>query len=193
MTATYSAPLLFSTAQQRPAAAAVGSAQFAGLTQTSNVAVIQASTTTTVVPTPASTQSGQSVTLTATVKPVDPATGAPTGTVTFTSGSATLCSAVAVTTGSNQSVATCSTTTLSVGIDTVEAAYSGDVSFLASAGTTTVAVITLPVAGAGPPSPIAPAWPAGLAVLPALLAVGALGLHERKRAAAHQNLMGNAP
>jgi len=54
--------------------------------------------------------------------------GTPTGTVTFTYGSATLCNAVTLVGG----VATCAYSALPIGSDTVTATYSGDSNFLGS-------------------------------------------------------------
>ncbi|MGA7572657.1 MAG: Ig-like domain repeat protein, partial [Terriglobales bacterium] len=72
---------------------------------------------------------GQSVTFTATVASQGP--GTPTGTVTFTYGSTTLCNAVALSGGT----ATCAYSALPVGSDVVTAAYSGDANFASSSGT----------------------------------------------------------
>ena len=80
--------------------------------------------------TPNPSTSGQSVTITATV------TGsgsAPTGTVTFTDGATTLCSAVTVASGA----ATCTTSTLSTGAHTLNASYSGNATYNTATGTST--------------------------------------------------------
>jgi hypothetical protein len=88
-------------------------------------------TTTTASASPSSTVYGQPTTITATV----PA-GA-TGTVTFTGpGGVTLCAAVPVVSGT----ATCTTSVLPVGSDSVSAAYSGDATYGPSTGTATVTV-----------------------------------------------------
>jgi hypothetical protein len=81
---------------------------------------------------------GQSVTFTATVAAVAPATGTPTGTVSFTSngGAISGCSSVALSGGT----ATCTTTTLAVGTDSIAAAYSGDSNFNSSSGSLTETV-----------------------------------------------------
>lgn len=77
---------------------------------------------------------GQSVTLTATV------TGnAPTGTVDFTTGTTTLCAAAPL---NGSGVATCTTSALPVGNDTVTATYSGDLGNASSHGSTTQSVAT---------------------------------------------------
>jgi hypothetical protein len=71
------------------------------------------------------------VTFTATVAPVAPGTGTPTGTVDFLEGSTTLASGVTLD-GSDQ--ATFTTSSLAVGSHTITADYSGDTNFLASTG-----------------------------------------------------------
>ena len=70
---------------------------------------------------------GQSVKFIATVSPMAPSTGTPTGTVQFQDGASTItgCNAVALVDG----VATCTTSTLPVGIRTINANYSGDTNF----------------------------------------------------------------
>jgi hypothetical protein len=75
---------------------------------------------------------GQSVTLTATVAPVPPATGTPTGSVTFKDGATTLGSATL-----SGGLATFSTSTLTAGTHSITAVYSGDSSF---AGSTSAAL-----------------------------------------------------
>jgi hypothetical protein len=69
---------------------------------------------------------GQSVTFTATV--TSQGSGTPTGTVTFTYGSTTLCNAVTLSGGT----ATCAYSALPVGSDLVTATYSGDSNFVGS-------------------------------------------------------------
>ena len=93
--------------------------------------VNQASTTTTLASAPNPSASGTTVTFTATVAPVSPGTGTPTGTVNFLEGSTTLASGVTLN-GSDQ--ATFTTSSLAVGSHTITADYSGDTSFLASTG-----------------------------------------------------------
>lgn len=77
---------------------------------------------------------GQSVTFTATVSGQ-----APSGTVTFTLGTGTLCQAVAL----NGNAATCTTTALPVGSDIVAAAYSGDVNNTSSSSPTLTQTVNL--------------------------------------------------
>jgi hypothetical protein len=93
--------------------------------------VNKASTTTTLASAPNPSTSGQTVTFTATVAPVAPGTGTPTGTVDFLEGSTTLASGATLD-GSDQ--ATFTTSTLSAGSHTITANYSGDTSFSASTG-----------------------------------------------------------
>ena len=99
---------------------------------TSQMITVVAATTTTVTSSPNPSTYGESVTLTA---HVTSAGGTPTGTVTFRDGSETLCTAT-LSGGS----ASCSTTTIPVGTQTITATYSGDANFLSSSGTTTQTV-----------------------------------------------------
>ncbi len=91
-------------------------------------------TTTTVAATPSPVPQGQSVLYTATVQPKS-GTGAPAGTVAFTAGSTTLCTATL-----SNGVGSCPATNAPVGSDTVTGTYSGDSSFQVSSGSTTVVV-----------------------------------------------------
>jgi hypothetical protein len=72
---------------------------------------------------------GQKVTYTATVSVLAPASGTPTGTVTFTDGSTTICNAVALN-GSDQ--ASCQATYTAVGSHAITATYNGSTDFLRS-------------------------------------------------------------
>jgi len=72
--------------------------------------------------------SGQSVSFTATVLPVAPGAGIPTGGVTFKDGSTTL----GTMTLNSSGQATFTTTTLVLGTHSITAAYSGDANFIAS-------------------------------------------------------------
>jgi hypothetical protein len=103
-------------------------------------------TTTTVSVTPSSSASGTAVTYSASVVS---AGGTPTGTVTFTVGSTTLCTTGALVGGA----ASCSTSTAPVGTDTVTGTYSGSSGFTSSSGTTTLVVSAPPAAGTSTPSP----------------------------------------
>jgi uncharacterized repeat protein (TIGR01451 family) len=81
----------------------------------------------------------QAVTFTATVNPVTPGAGTPSGTVTFVAdGSNTLCASAAL---PSNGTAACSTNTLSVGSHTITAAYSGDTNFLSSSNPLTESVV----------------------------------------------------
>jgi len=115
--------------------------------------VSPAATTTTVSGAPNSSTFGQSVTFTATVAATAPGSGTPVGTVTFSSGSTTLCSTIALTAGS----AACATSSLPVGAPSVVAAYSGSANFATSSSTALTenvgkATPTVQVATSGSPS-----------------------------------------
>ncbi len=109
--------------------------------------VAQASTTTTLASSNNSTVFGQSVTFTATVSPVAPGSGTPTGTVTFKDGGTTLGTGTL-----SGGQATFTTSTLSVGShNNITAVYGGDTNFnnstsaaftqtVSKANTTTTAV-----------------------------------------------------
>jgi YVTN family beta-propeller protein len=84
---------------------------------------------------------GGKVTFTATAAPADG------GTVTFSSGAKALCRAVALTEVSGRKYhATCTTTALPAGRDTITAAYPGDASYAASASRLTQTVTRAPTA-----------------------------------------------
>jgi probable HAF family extracellular repeat protein len=85
---------------------------------------------------PSSAKPGQSVQLKATVTVNPPASGTPTGTVTFKEGTKTL--GIGAVSGAGEAVF--STAALAIGSHTITAAYGGDDIFLASSGATTVAV-----------------------------------------------------
>ncbi|MEU8869573.1 Ig-like domain-containing protein [Streptomyces javensis] len=121
-----------------------GDANFASSTGTTAVVVIQAATTTSVTSAPDPSTLGQPVTFTATVTPVAPGAGVPSGTVTFTisgSGGGTFTQPL-----SSLGTATLSFSTLGVGAHTVVAVYSGDAGFLPSTGTDTHTVAPGPAA-----------------------------------------------
>ncbi len=88
------------------------------------VTVQQGVTTTTVTASPNPAPLGTEVTLTATVAPISPATGTPTGTIEFFKGSTSLGAATL-----NNGVATFQTNALPVGTDAITAQYSGDSTF----------------------------------------------------------------
>jgi Bacterial Ig-like domain (group 3) len=93
------------------------------LTQT----VKQASTTTSVVSSANPSVAGQAVTFTATVSPVSPGSGTPTGTATFMDGSTTLGTAVL-----SGGTASFTTSALAVGTHSIKVVYSGDANFKTS-------------------------------------------------------------
>jgi large repetitive protein len=103
------------------------------LTQTVNPASTSTSLASSVNP----SATGQPVTITATVSVTAPGSGTPTGTVAFLDGGATVtgCGAQLVTVAG---AATCATTFIAVGADTITAIYSGDADFNGS----TSAVLT---------------------------------------------------
>ena len=110
-----------------------GDSNFAGSTSaTLSENVNQAATTTSVTSAPNPSVYRQSLSLTATVSPNSPASGTPTGTVTFTSGSTVLGSG----TLAGGSVTITTSVALASGNETIKAAYGGDVNFKSSAGTT---------------------------------------------------------
>ncbi len=93
------------------------------LTQT----VKQASTTTSVVSSANPSTYGQAVTFTATISPVSPGSGTPTGTVTFYDGSTTLGTATL-----SGGIASFTTSSLAVGTHSIKVVYSGDTNFKTS-------------------------------------------------------------
>src|SRR5262249_34634038 len=125
-----------------------GGGSFAGSTspavsQVVNVAVIP-STTTSLSSTPNPSTVGQAVTLSATVTPVPPAVGVPTGTVTFMDGATSL-GVVTLVNGS----ASLSTSTLAAGPHSLTAVYSGSAAFAASPSPVVSQIVNNVVAGPG--------------------------------------------
>ena len=96
------------------------------------VTVAQASTTTTLTASTSSAALGGSVVLTATVAPVSPGAGTPTGTVTFLDGTTTLGTGTL-----SGGVATFTTTALPIAVNAITAQYSGDTNFAASTSAAT--------------------------------------------------------
>jgi trimeric autotransporter adhesin len=95
-----------------------------------------ATTTTTLTPSTSSPVFGQTVTFTATIAPISPATGTPTGTVQFLSGNTVLDTATL-----SSGTASFSTSSLVLGQNVITAIYSGDNTFSSSnSGTQTVTV-----------------------------------------------------
>ncbi|MEU3183356.1 Ig-like domain-containing protein, partial [Streptomyces sp. NPDC006923] len=118
-----------------------GNATFSGsISPVDTQTVTAAGTTTTLTSAPDPSSFGQAVTLTATVAPVPPAVGTPTGTVSFFDGATLLGTSPLV-----GGVATLSVSSLSVGVHSLTAVYSGDVTF----GGSTSPVDTQTVLGAG--------------------------------------------
>jgi hypothetical protein len=81
----------------------------------------------------------QSITFTATVTPVSPSSGAPSGTVSFLDGAATL--GTASLNGANPDIATFTTSTLAVGTHTITATYGGDSNYNSSTSLTLVQTV----------------------------------------------------
>ena len=106
---------------------------------------VRGSTTTSLTSSPNPSTVGQAVTLTATVRPVAPATGVPTGTVAFKDGAVTIGTATLGATGS----ASIAISTLATGSHPLTAVYSGSLDFL----TSTSAVVTQTVNAVAPPPP----------------------------------------
>jgi len=121
-----------------------GDTDFTGSSAGATLAITNGDTTAAVTASPPSTNVGDDVTVTATIAPVTPAAGTPTGTVTFTSGATTI-GTVAISNGA----ATLDTTALPAGTDTITATYNGDTNFNPSTATGTETVAgpsSLPVA-----------------------------------------------
>jgi hypothetical protein len=95
-----------------------------------SVLLNQSASATIVNATPSPSFAGQAVTLTATVSAVSPATGTPSGTITFRDNGTILGPAQAL----NGGVATLTTTALAAGTNTLTAIYSGDTKFSGSSG-----------------------------------------------------------
>ncbi|MFE2188881.1 Ig-like domain repeat protein, partial [Streptomyces sp. NPDC059455] len=126
-----------------------GDVNFSSSAGTDPQTVAPASTTTTVSSAPDPSVVGQPVALTATVAPIAPGAGVPTGTVTFDFGDGSPVASAPLAGG----VATISHTYTSAGGFTVTATYDGGPSFLSSSGTdartvnqaaTTTAVVSAP-------------------------------------------------
>lgn len=92
--------------------------------------VVQGQTTTELTSSPNPSSDAQSVNFTASVQAVSPATGVPTGTMTFFDGISALAGGVSLN-GSGE--ASFSTSSLAPGTHSVTASYSGDANFVASA------------------------------------------------------------
>lgn len=112
--------------------------QAAGQTSTASISytVDQADTTTTVSSSANPSVVGEPVTYTASVAPVSPGAGTPTGTVTFLDNGQLLCSNVPLSTNG----ATCNATYGAPGSHAISVQYAGDTSFLPSTGSLTQTV-----------------------------------------------------
>src|SRR6058998_3984313 len=119
-----------------------GSPDFQTSTSAVVTQVVRAATTTTLSSTPNPSTAGQGVTLTATVLPVAPATGVPTGSVSFRDGTTTIGSATLGATGTASIVVS----TLTAGSHSLTAAYAGAGNFLASTSAVVTQVVNAPPA-----------------------------------------------
>ncbi len=149
------APLALPTGANSITAVYSGDGTFTGSTSpATNVAVATIGTSTGVSASPTSTVFGESVTLTATVTPDGTGSAAPTGSVTFFSGTTSLGSEPI-----SNGVATLSTSALPAGTDAITAKYGGDTNYGSStsaATTVTVSVAdTTSVVTYFPTSPVA--------------------------------------
>src|SRR5207248_1402471 len=116
-------------------------ANFNGSTSSSTTETVAAASTTTALGnTPTPSVFGQATTLTATVAPVAPGTGTPTGTVDFFDGETLLATATVI---SGQAVI--STSAFAVGSHSITAVYSGDAGF--NGATSAVSTETVNQAG----------------------------------------------
>jgi hypothetical protein len=117
-----------------------GSAGFTGSTSPNLSQVVNlGATTTTVVSNLNPSLQGQSVTFTATVSATSPATGTPTGIVTFKDGASTLGTGTL-----SGNTATFSTSALSIATHTISAVYGGDSSFNGSTSSNLSQVVNNP-------------------------------------------------
>ncbi|HLZ00021.1 MAG TPA: Ig-like domain repeat protein [Candidatus Angelobacter sp.] len=103
-----------------------------GNTSTALLTVVKADTTTAVTSSVNPSVFGQSVTFTATVSPVAPGAGTPTGTVTFLDGGSPIGTGTL-----SGGVATFTTSALAVGNHTITTSYGGDTNFNGSTGSLT--------------------------------------------------------
>jgi hypothetical protein len=121
-----------------------GSASFAASTSAVRTQVVNpGNTTTSLTSSPNPSTVGQTVTLSSTVSPVAPASGIPTGSITFRDGATTL-GVVALVNGS----ASLSISTLTVGSHSLTAVYSGSTTFAASTSPTVTQIVNAPAAAA---------------------------------------------
>jgi hypothetical protein len=104
---------------------------------TATLTISQGATSTTVISSSNPALPGASVTFSASVVATSPATGTPTGTVTFTDGTTTLGTGTLA-----SGVATFTTSTLTNGSHTIVASYAGDTNFAASTSTSLTQTIS---------------------------------------------------
>jgi len=121
-----------------------GSASFAASTSAVRTQVVNpGNTTTSLTSSPNPSTVGQTVTLSSTVSPVAPASGIPTGSITFRDGATTL-GVVALVNGS----ASLSSSTLTAGSHSLTAVYGGSTTFAASTSPTVTQIVNAPAAAA---------------------------------------------
>src|SRR5262249_25901055 len=127
-----------------------GSGNFLASTSAAVTQVVNGPTTASLTSTPNPSVSGQTVTLSTTVSPVPPATGVPTGTVTFKDGATSL-GTVTLINGS----ASLTISTLALGSHSLTAAYNGAGNFLTSTSAAVTHTVVAPttVAMTSAPSP----------------------------------------
>ncbi|MGA2620989.1 MAG: Ig-like domain repeat protein [Thermoguttaceae bacterium] len=113
-----------------------GDANYAGSTGTTPQTVNQANTSVQLTSSASLSVFCQAVTFTATVSPVSPGTGTPTGTVSFYDGSAIAAHLLDVETLSGGTATSIPISTLPVGAHTITAVYSGDAKYATSTATT---------------------------------------------------------
>jgi len=104
-----------------------GDANHTGSNASANFTINQSSTTTALTATPNPADFGQSVSMKATVTPVAPGAGTPTGKVTFQDGTTAL-----ATVSMSNAAATFTTSSLAAGTHNLTASYSGDSNFIKS-------------------------------------------------------------
>ncbi|RNM17305.1 beta strand repeat-containing protein [Nocardioides pocheonensis] len=122
-----------------------GTADFTTSTSSSITQVVSAaSTTTSLTSAPNPSVTGQNVTFTATVTAVNPGTGTPTGTVSFTSGGLAITCTGGSQTLNGSGVATCQTTFSTSGTKSIVATYAGTTDYLGSASTAVSQVVNVP-------------------------------------------------
>ncbi len=126
-----------------------GTSNYTASSGTGDLVVSQASTTTTLVSSPSTSVSGQSVTFTATVAASSSGAGTPTGTVNFLDGTTTIGTDIAL---NSSGVATIATSTLTAGTHSITAVYSGDTNFTTSTGSLTQTVVVAPTVTALSPT-----------------------------------------